>query len=77
MRKRIKVERPIATTSQNETKKRTAYKARHEMLDEMAKLEPSKDGMPRYYVLLFGKFEEIPAAQLSVYKTGGFTIVEK
>ena len=77
MRNRIKVERPIATTSENQTKKNVAYQARHKMLDEIAKLEPSKDGMPRYYVLLFGKFEEIPAAQLNVYKTGGFTIVEK
>lgn len=77
MRKRIKVERPIATTSQNETKKRIAYKARHEMLDEIAKLEPSKDGMPRYYIRMFGKWEEIPASQVHIYVDAEFEVVQK
>lgn len=77
MRKRIKVEHPVATTSEDQTKKNMAYQARHKMLDEMAKLQSSENGTPRYYIWFLGHFEEIPAAQLSVYKAGGFTIVEK
>lgn len=76
MRKRINPNL-IATTSGSQSKKNVAYKQRHDMLDKLAALPSSTNGMPRYYVLMFGDFEEIPASQVGVYEAGGFTIVEK
>lgn len=67
----------IATTSGNQSKRNVAYKQRHDFIERMSMLKSGKDGMPRYYVLIFGEFEEIPVSQLGVYETGGFTIIQK
>lgn len=67
----------IATTSGNQSKRNVAYKQRHDFIEKMAMLKPGKDGMPRYYVLIFGEFDEIPASQVKVYEQGDFTIIEK
>jgi len=64
----------IATTSSNQSKRNVAYKQRHDFIEKTASSKPGKDGMPRYYVRIFGKCEEIPESQVTVYEQGGFVV---